>query len=287
MSEADAVKEKTGTIASADGTPLFYRAWSAPGPASGDAVVVVPGIGLHSGPYRVVAGALAPAGHHVVGLDLRGHGHSGGARGTVPGSREIRADLDAVVEWVRMAGDVARVHLLGESMGGLVALDYAAGGAGRLASLVLVAPAIRVACAQVARLETLALVPALLTPRRPALDVAGVRLDEATVDEAFKRARRADPLAHNVVSPGYLLGLARLRARWRDKARRTTVPTLIVHGRQDAILDWRGARALHAALGARVRELVLLDGARHTLFWDPAAPEVFARLRGWLAARAA
>jgi lysophospholipase len=286
MSGGQAIPETTGAVAAPDGTQIFYRAWLSTGPDAADAVIVVPGIGLHSAPYRVVADALVPAGHHVVGIDLRGHGHSGGTRGTVPGPREIAADIDAVTGFLRTTHRVPRVHLLGESMGGLVALNYASARPRQLASLVLVAPAIRVACAQVARASTLALAPALLTPQRPVLDLAGARLDEATVDEEFKRTRRADPVAHNVISIRYLLGLARLRARWRDKARRVTVPTLIFHGRRDAILDWRGSRALHAAIGATVRELVLLDGARHTLFWDPAAPAVFARLRDWLTARA-
>jgi alpha-beta hydrolase superfamily lysophospholipase len=286
VSDGRAVAETTGTVRSDDGTAIFYRAWTATGATTADAVIVVPGIGLHSAPYHVVAEALVPAGHHVVGIDLRGHGHSGGVRGTVPGPRAIVADIDAVAGWVRATHGVARVHLLGESMGGLVALNYAAARVERLASLVLVAPAIRVACTQVARLSNLVLAPGLFTPQRPVLDLAGARLDEATVDEAFKRARRADPLAHNVVGIRYLPGLARLRARWRDKARRVTVPTLIFHGRRDAILDWRGSRALHAAIGAAVRELVLLDDARHTLFWDPASADVFTRLRDWLAAGA-
>jgi alpha-beta hydrolase superfamily lysophospholipase len=249
-------------------------------------VVVVHGIGLHSAPYRVVAEALMCRGHHVIGVDLRGHGRSGGSPGTVPGPREIREDLDAVVDWHKADAHVLRVHLLGESMGGLVALDYAAGRHERLHSLVLVAPAIRLAWGQLLRLENLALVTSFIAPGRPVVDLAGARLDEASGDAGFKRDRRADSLAHNVVSARYLLALARLRAGWRDKAQRTRVPTLIFHGRRDAVLDWRGSRALHAALGAAIRELLILDEARHTLFWDPAAPRVFAQLRRWLAARA-
>jgi acylglycerol lipase len=284
VSAPDSLRESTATVTSADGTPLFRRTWLAAG--ARDVVVIVPGIGLHGAPYRVVAEALVPAGHHVVALDLRGHGKSGGRRGAVPTPREVVMDLDAMLDAVRAELAPQRVHLLGESMGGLVALNYVAVRSARLASLILVAPAIRVACGQILRADSVCVTPGLVAPCRPVLDVAGARLDEATADEDFKRARRADPLALNVLSVGYLLALARLRVRWRAKARRATAPTLIFHGRRDAILDWRGSCALERALGARVRELVLLDSARHTLFWDPASAEVFARIRGWLAARA-
>jgi alpha-beta hydrolase superfamily lysophospholipase len=276
------LKEDRGTVDSA-GATIFYRAWTPP-EVSRRGVLVIPGIGLHGEPYRVVAEHLAPGGHRVIAVDLRGHGHSSGPRGRVPAPGEVIADLDAVVRRVRDAYGLTHLHLLGESMGSVAALTYAAARSAELASVVLVASAVRLAFQQVLKPENLALLPALAFAwDRPVIDVAGRRLDEASADAAFRAARRADPLAINVLSPRYLLTLDRLRRPWAANAAAITARTLLLHGKRDPIVDWRGSRELHAALAARDRKLALFPHARHTLFWDPATPEVFRTIGGWLA----
>ncbi len=279
--------EDTGTIVSGDGTKLFYRAW-APDAAAAPATtaLVVHGIGLHSGPYRVVADALAPHGMRVVAIDLRGHGRSEGPKGRVPSPPAIVMDLDATIEHVRSTYGIDAVHLVGESMGSLVVLHYGAARSEVVASLTFVCAAIQIAPAQILNAENFRIAAALLFGRdRPVIDLAGPRLDQATVDEAFKRQRRHDPLAINAISVNYLLALARLRAGWEEKARSIHRPALLIHGKRDAVLDWRGSDALHRGLGSATKQLIYFESARHTLFWDPATPRVFDIMRGWLEAR--
>lgn len=67
----------------------------------------------------------------VVSYTHRGHGDS--AHSASYSIEELAADLDAVVD----ALDLAPMHLLGHSMGGIVALQYALAHRDRLASLIL------------------------------------------------------------------------------------------------------------------------------------------------------
>jgi acylglycerol lipase len=279
--------EETGIAVSGDKTRLFYRAWAPEGASTAAPIaLVVHGIGLHSGPYRVVADALVPHGIRVVAMDLRGHGRSGGTRGRAPSPAAVVMDLDAVTAKLRSAYGIDVVHLVGESMGTLVALHYAVARPEVVASLVLVGSAIRIARAQVLQAENLKLLPALLFQRdRPVVNLIGPRLDLASSDEAFKRERRQDPLALHKVSVNYLLALSRLRAGWRKKARAVNTPTLLIHGQRDAVVDWRGADALRRALASDAKQLIYFESARHTLFWDPATPRVFQMIRTWFDAR--
>ena len=77
------IADQHGTVTSVDGTSLFYRCWPATDAWSGDVVLVLHGIGYHSGPYKVIAEGLNPRGIDVYGLDARGHGLSCGRRGYV------------------------------------------------------------------------------------------------------------------------------------------------------------------------------------------------------------
>ncbi|KJY43886.1 hypothetical protein VR41_01225 [Streptomyces sp. NRRL B-1568] len=84
--------------------------------------------------YFTVAPEFAAAGHDVVMYDQRGHGRSERPR-TGYRLQEFTADLSTLLDTL----DIRRpVHLIGNSFGGTVALDYALHHPGRLASVVLV-----------------------------------------------------------------------------------------------------------------------------------------------------
>jgi esterase len=92
---------------------LAYRTW---GDAGAPPVVLVHGLTGTSRTWWRVAPALAEAGRRVVGVDLRGHGSSGGATPeTTLG--DLAADVRETVD--------GRVDLVGHSLGALVGLAFA------------------------------------------------------------------------------------------------------------------------------------------------------------------
>ncbi|HEV2785109.1 MAG TPA: alpha/beta fold hydrolase, partial [Solirubrobacteraceae bacterium] len=72
--------------------------------------------------------------HRVVRYDMRGFGRTRAAAGTYSSARDLAGLLDAL--------DIACAHLVGASFGGQVALELAATEPARVASLVLLAPAL-------------------------------------------------------------------------------------------------------------------------------------------------
>jgi pimeloyl-ACP methyl ester carboxylesterase len=110
-----------------------------PGPVAGaPAVVLLHGFGAQARKpsYARLADVLS-GWVHVLALDLRGHGRSGGA--TTLGDREA-LDADAGVAWLRDRGH-RWVGLVGASMGGTAALHAAATGADVDAVVAISAPA--------------------------------------------------------------------------------------------------------------------------------------------------
>ena len=68
-----------------DGTATFTREWAPPdGVARRGSILLVHGLGEHSGRYGRVAERLAAIGLAVHACDLRGHGRSEGPRGSIP-----------------------------------------------------------------------------------------------------------------------------------------------------------------------------------------------------------
>src|SRR5689334_4454606 len=112
-----------------DGTSLFERVWPTASPRG--VVALLHGYGEHIGRYEHVAAAMNGAGFSVYGMDLRGHGQSGGARGFCRRFDEFVDDAGLLLSRARRAASGLPVFLVGHSFGGLIATRVAQRGAGR------------------------------------------------------------------------------------------------------------------------------------------------------------
>ncbi len=103
---------------------------------TGDPLVLIHGLGSARTVWALVTPALA-ASFDVVAVDLPGHGSTPWIGGTAMDPRSladsVRATLDAL--------GIQRAHLVGNSLGGWVSLELAAGSPDRVASVTALAPA--------------------------------------------------------------------------------------------------------------------------------------------------
>src|ERR1700722_6761398 len=107
----------TETVPVADGLSLFCRRWD-PATEAVATVVIVHGIGEHSGRYVHVGKYFSEAGFRTIAFDLRGHGRSPGPPVFVKRYVELAKDVDCVVK--HFSGGPA--FLFGHSMGGQLVL---------------------------------------------------------------------------------------------------------------------------------------------------------------------
>lgn len=152
MAEADVAEgeiEAAAAVSAAHATPMAEAAPKArlveaggiglnvvsEGMGEGPPVVLLHGFGSDAGAWMFVQGALAE-GRAAHAVDLPSHGGSE----VRPGCAGLD-DLAAAVGGVIDAVAPGRLHLVGHSLGGRVALRLAARWGGRVASLALVAPA--------------------------------------------------------------------------------------------------------------------------------------------------
>jgi pimeloyl-ACP methyl ester carboxylesterase len=103
---------------------LTISAWYVPG-TQPNGVVLVHGIHANRAYLIPQALILAEAGYHLLLIDLRGHGHSGGEEMTY-GYREA-LDVQAAVDYLLALPEVKQVGLLGHSLGAAAAVREAAG----------------------------------------------------------------------------------------------------------------------------------------------------------------
>jgi acylglycerol lipase len=279
----DPIADQHGTLTSADGTCLFYRYWPAEG-LNGHVVIVLHGIGYHSGPYKVIADALNPRGIAVYGLDARGHGLSCGPRGFTGSALEVAQDVATMVRFVQRERPNAKVFLLGDSMGGNYALHYAKDCGAQIAGLILLAPAFWLDASQLFDLESALLMPYfLLGHRKPVIDLVGKRLDESSRDAKWIAARRADPLAYKKANFGYLLDIQRLIFGWKRKiAPEVRVPILMIKGGKDRVVSQRDCEIFQKLSASTDKRFEVYSDVPHTTLWDPQTPEILDQAGSWI-----
>ncbi len=247
-------------------------------------IAIVHGLDEHSGRYAALAGDLVRAGYAVAAVDLPGHGAAFGARGDVPSWTAVR-DTAVRALWTAPIGldaDPARLPrvLLGHSMGGVLALDYALAHPRDLTGVVASAPALRsamppwwkLALANVARVTA----PSLGFPA--GLDESGMSRDPEVL-----RARKDDPLMHDKISPRLYEAFNDARQRVLRDARRLSVPALLLHGDADRVVDPRGTAEFAAAAPKGLVTHRTYPGAYHEIFNDTDRAKVVADLVEWLA----
>ncbi len=276
------MKESTATLKTADGLDLFLRRWETEGVPHQWTFVLVHGLGEHSGRYQHLAEWFTPHGASVYAMDLRGHGRSGGQRGHAPSLKAMLGDLDTVVVRARTERDGPLV-LIGHSFGGLLAIAYALDRPDRIDKAVFSAPAL------VARVKVPAWKQALagvLPKVAPKASFANeIDANVLSHDPAIAPAYTTDPLVHNQITAGlYADTIARGEAFIR-RAPQLRVPFLLMHGRDDQVVDPIGSQRFFARAIAPDRAFCLYPGLYHEIFNEVDHERVFQDIESWLTQR--
>ncbi len=271
-----------GDTQTRDGLRLANRTWE-PGSTPRGCVVLLHDLGEHVGRYERLAMTLVGAGLRVHGYDLRGHGASAGRRTRVRSVGRLVDDLALVVE-----RDEALARgpwaLMGQGLGALVALRAVQTSALAPApdALVLASPFLRPRHGPPPALTRPLALLARVAPWFPftLLDPAVMSRDPVEV-----AAYRDDRLvAHRPLDVGTAAAMATAgAAALAPHAPPLTLPTLVLHGSDDAICDPAASASL-AAANPGVTHHVEPEG-HHALFHDTCRAFVTDLLVRWLLVR--
>ena len=266
-----------GRVVGAGDVELYWQGWLPPSPRG--VLLLCHGLGEHAGRYGNVVDAVVPDRWAVYGLDLRGHGLSGGRRAHIERYADLLADVDVFRRTVVARHPGLPVVLLGHSMGGQIALAYALDHQDDLAGLVLSAPAL---AGDVVPKPVVPLLRALgrVAPR---LRPAGIDVTKISKDPAVVAAYQADRLVHQG-KPTLALGLGIVGqfAVLPERARALTVPLLLQHGSADALTDPAGTRLLSDTAGSADKTVRWYEGLWHEIYNEPERARPLADLREWL-----
>ncbi|WP_437202557.1 lysophospholipase [Planctomicrobium sp. SH664] len=279
METATPLDDEEEFLTAADGTRL-YSCRHPVSPSVG-LVLLVHGLGEHSGRYGHLIRYFQDAGLSTVRMDLRGHGRSEGPRGHAPSYDQLLDDLSLMLAEARARFPHLPVILYGHSLGGNLVANWCLRRRDTLAEIagvVLSSPWLELTekptpfkskvIHWLGNVWPSLAIPARFRPRKLTRD-----------PEAIDRYEN-DPLVHfrvttRLVSSAYDAGLWAL-----EHAGEFPLPLLGLHGAADPITS-PAATALFCER-APDSEFILFENLVHEPHNEPEWPIVLGKIRHWI-----
>ncbi|MGH6877577.1 MAG: alpha/beta hydrolase [Rhizomicrobium sp.] len=271
---------RSGRIIASDGAEIPYRLWRAREPRA--AVLLLHGAFDYAAAFDEIGPKLARQGFAALAFDQRGFGATA-SRGSWAGAARMVDDVaEAARFWLGRMPAQLPLFLIGESLGGTVAIHAAARGCiPQLRRLVLAAPG---ALASAFRQRMLALFAAVA--RRVAGDAEFVfeRLSGWELTPAAAIRLIGDPLVMRRIRPDMLCGMADLALTSIGEAKNVKTPVLTMVGARDEIVRRSCIRGLFDNLAGERTWLVVPEAPHLMLHWRRSS-EVLREATAWMSAR--
>ena len=270
-------QNREGTFEGANGLKLYYQSWHPPVTAKA-VLVIVHGHGGHSGIFTRMINYLLERNYAVYSFDLRGNGRSPGQRGYINNWAEFREDLTAFLELVTRENLDLPLFLIGQSLGGTIALDYVLRQSNSIKGLILMSPALGLGIASWKLL--LAQILSAILPHF-ALD-AGIDISACSRDAKVVAAAEQDSLRHSQGTARLATELLKTITWIKTYGTQLPIPLLILHGGADRVTLPESSKTFFASLTLEDKERKEYPDSLHELHHDLNYPEVLADIADWL-----
>ena len=245
------------------------------------AILLVHGLGEHSGRYQNLIQQLLPLGFAVYTLDHIGHGLSGGHCKFVESFDDFTQTLDIFLQRLEDQYGQQALFILGHSMGGLIAAKYLLTNQHRFLGAILSAPALKT----VDKVSPLLLfIGNFLSKFFPKVGILPINPNKVSRDPEVVSAYMNDPLIHKEKTSARLATeLLKTMTLVNARAKQLELPILIIQGTADEIVHPDGATAFFEHIGSSDKTLKQYEGLYHEAFNEPEKEQVITDLKNWLA----
>lgn len=260
-----------------DGKLVYAQMWQ-PDAKPKAVIILVHGMGEHSGRYQHVAEFFVARQFAVLGFDLRGHGRSEGKRGHA--SLDIlHSQIDKAVEEAGKRFSGIPKFIWGHSLGGNLVINYALTRYPRVLGLIVTSPWLKLDTPVPSSKLILAKVMSNIWggyTESNGLDANQLSHDKAVIDAYVK-----DPLVHDKVSVRLFMDGQQSAEYSLAKASSLKVSMLLMHGSEDKITSPSGSREFAQKADDYV-DYKEWEGLFHETHNEPQKDEVLEFAYNWM-----
>jgi alpha-beta hydrolase superfamily lysophospholipase len=265
----------TGKFKTQAGGQLFFRRWT-PLPRSEGTIVLVHGLGEHSGRYVHVGDFFSRAGFSVFAFDLRGHGSSDGKPVVIRRYQDYLADLEAVMTYLDRPNPLI---LFGHSLGGQLVLAYAQSTKEPPTGYIVASPWLRLSHPPPIWLESLARVLNVVSPtwRIPNRIGPGATSRDQALLDSFPDLDKT----HQFITVRTYFEVIKMSRKLMAHAA-MDAPVLLTYGEADPVTSIDAAREFFERLVAPSKTFISYPEGRHELHNDLVRASVLRDYLNWI-----
>ncbi len=261
---------------------LFTQAWELNNPIAN--VYLIHGFGEHSSRYYEEASRLNAAGYSVYTYDQRGHGKSEGMRGYISSFNELVDDCKYFIEsnW----NDNLPCFIYGHSIGALVSVNFILDHQfqkNNFRGLITTGAAMKISRDIAPLLQKLSGVIGTILPK-----LKTVKIDSSFISRIPEEVSKydSDPL---ILRDGTRARTAsefiKIMKKMEGKFQHFEHPVLIMHGKEDKLIEPEGSQLFYELAKSDDKELVWFDKSYHEITRDYDKDKVLNKMISWLNAR--
>lgn len=258
------------------------RVWVNPLVKQKGIILGVHGLSLQHSSFDALASRLADQGYCTVAFDVRGFGTYRQAFGAEQLDFEgCLQDLNMVARALKQDSPDKPLFVMGESMGGAIAVQFAAKYPELVDGLIASVPAGK---RFNERVRTLKVAVRFLGNRHKPFDIGTDVINQATHDPDLKHAWADNPMTRTVLSPLELVHFSRMLRRNIESAKQIkTAPVIIYQGVGDELVKPEATYELFRSIGSTDKSLTMVGNAEHLIFEEGRfTPTVLQGLIAWM-----
>jgi alpha-beta hydrolase superfamily lysophospholipase len=254
---------------------LFYRRWTLASPSKGT-ILIIHGLGEHSGRYVHVGDYFARAGLTAFAFDLRGHGLSDGKPVFVERYQDYLDDLESAIAYLERPEPLV---LFGHSLGGQIVLAYAQSAENAPAGYIAASPWLSLSRPPSFWLEGLARALSLVLPSLRFS--TGIGPGDTSRDQALLDSFPDLDKAHQFITVRTYFEIIKMSRRLMTRAV-ANAPVLLTHGEVDLVTSIDATRAYFEKLAAPSKGFISYPDGRHELHNDLIRDRVLSDYLEWI-----
>ncbi|MFC1559902.1 alpha/beta hydrolase [Candidatus Margulisiibacteriota bacterium] len=257
---------------------VFYREWKCPD--SKAVIILAHGMGGYSGRFFEMGPYLAKNGFQAYAIEQKGHGESPSIKGHISNFKLYTEDLRSLVAATRALNSGKKVFLFGESMGGLITIDFCIHHQDIIDGVILMSPAVKDKLPISLRKKAEIFKAAVLEPMGffPAGFSAGI----FTRDPEMAKRIDADPLEVRCFTAKFFISIIKAMAFVNIMARRIKLPVFMMLAGKDAMISAEAAEKYFKKISSKDKQLKWYPEMYHALYVDKDRDKVFADILDWL-----
>ena len=224
-------------IKSTDDINLYVQFY--PVEKSNISILLIHGLGEHSGRYSHVIKKFNNNNISVYTFDVRGHGKSEGKRGHINNFKKLLNDSEELFINIRKENLDVPIVMFGHSLGGCIALNYLCENQSKEINLAIISsPWLKTVLEPP---KFILYIQKILVGLFPSLTLNN-RLNpyDLSKDTDIVKKYIEDPLVHNRISLKMFSEVNKAITQIENDSKKINIPILFVHGKKDKIISFKG-----------------------------------------------